>query len=203
MCGILGSTNPDVSINILNSCLNKINHRGPDETILTNFPDSTVTFGMKRLAIRDLSHQLYPFSYRHYRLIINGEIYNTTEIKKLIPNYKPKTTCDSESILPLYHRYGTKCFDLLIGMFAIAIYDLQKNEIIIARDKFGEKPLYYSTDFNSLFFASETTAFPNQYQKITVTPDLDFYLNKSKGRYFSVTRKFLTENFDELMTNDN
>ena len=43
----------------------------------------------------------------------------------------------------------------------------------------------------------------NQYQKITVTPDLDFYLNKSKGRYFSVTRKFLTENFDELMTNDN
>lgn len=166
MCGIIGSTNPEIDFQTLRSCLQKINHRGPDETVIKKFDNTQVTFGMKRLAIRDLQPNLYPFSYQNCQLIINGEIYNTAEIRKLIPHFQPKTSCDAELILPLYCQYGTKCFNFLTGMFAVAILDLQKNELILARDKFGEKPLYYSTAGQSLFFASEITAFPSIYKQI-------------------------------------
>lgn len=166
MCGIVGFSGKKYSQDDVLTGLKKISHRGPDESITAVYPQNSTVLGMNRLAIQDLHPHLYPFSFLHYRLIINGEIYHLPELQKLIPDFHPATSCDSELILPLYHRYGPKAFDLLTGMFALAIVDLQKQEIILARDKFGEKPLYYSPQGQSLFFASEITAFPDRVKTI-------------------------------------
>lgn len=154
--------------------LKKIRYRGPDETITAVFPKLHTFFGMNRLAIRDIHRGLYPFSYHQLTLIFNGEIYNLSELQKLIPEYHPQTTCDAELVLPLYTKFGTKAFNLLTGMFAIAILDQKKQQIILARDKFGEKPLYYYHSGGQFFFASEITAFPDPLKKIRASAIPEF-----------------------------
>lgn len=165
MCGIVGSCGKEFSKKDIVLGLKKIKYRGPDEFFLVQ-PEKQVFLGMNRLSIRDLKPNLYPFVYKNYQLIINGEIYNLPQLKKLLPGFVFKTNCDAEIILPLFEKYGTKSFDLLIGMFAIVIFDSQKDIIYLARDKFGEKPLYYYFNQSSFFFASEISAFPRKIKKI-------------------------------------
>lgn len=112
---------------------------------------------MNRFSIIDLSKNLYPMTYKHYVMIFNGEIYNFKELRQKLKIRKVsfKTNSDAEVILPLYYLYGPRAFKMLEGMFAIAILDTKKDRIILARDKTGEKPLYYFGKGNKFFFASE------------------------------------------------
>lgn len=157
MCGIVGYQG-ERHEELVRQGLALIGHRGPDETIVKTFPSAGFSFGMNRLAIRDLSRGLFPFVYQGNYLVYNGEIYNVKELLKLI-RYVPRSSCDGEIILPLFSWYGVEVFDHLVGMFALAIYDSRSNRIILARDKFGEKPLYYQVANDRIRFGSELKIF--------------------------------------------
>jgi len=154
MCGIIGFTGPQ-NPNQLKQLQRLILHRGKDE--ITQHYQLNVNLGMNRLAINDLSAGLYPLKYKHYSLIYNGEIYNQKllkkELKENVINFK--TTCDGEVILPLFDKLGIKAFAKLEGMFALAIVDQKNKKLILARDKSGQKPLYYSNNKNVFSFSSE------------------------------------------------
>lgn len=154
MCGIVGFTgrkNPK----LLDKLLQTVSHRGRDERI-TVYPKG-LNLGMNRFSIIDLSKNLYPMRYKHYWLIFNGEIYNYLTLKKQLgeKGVKFSSSCDGEVILPLYDLYGFGTFSKLEGMFAICIYDEKENKLILARDKSGEKPLYYFLNQQKFIFASE------------------------------------------------
>jgi asparagine synthase (glutamine-hydrolysing) len=136
-----------------------IAHRGPDAH--GYFRDEYVGLGHRRLSIIDLSdnaNQPMHSSDNRYVMVYNGEVYNYQEIAaQLKQEYKTnfKTSSDSEIILEAYVRYGAGFLEKLNGMFAIAIYDKQKNELFICRDRIGIKPLYYFWDGGNFAFASE------------------------------------------------
>lgn len=164
MCGINGfvknTTNIDKSL--LNMMNNQIIHRGPDDfgVFNYNFLDKHVGLGMRRLSIIDLESGQQPIisSDGNIVLVFNGEIYNFQSLKdKLIKSHQVEfeTSSDTEVILKLYQTYGTKSFDMLDGMFAFSILDKLKNKIYIARDFFGEKPLYYTKQNSGLYWGSE------------------------------------------------
>lgn len=135
-----------------------IAHRGRDERII--WSEKEFNLGMNRLAINDLRPGLYPMKFRHLRLVYNGEIYNAGQLRRQLEaqGVKLPSNCDGEVILPLYHQYGVKSFSRLDGMFALAIVDLDKKQVVLARDKFGEKPIFYTFTGRELMFASEIRA---------------------------------------------
>lgn len=161
MCGINGfilrkkDEKSEVYVHEMNEA---IIHRGPDgEGIYTH--DSRIALGMRRLAVIDLSSGMQPM-YNDDKtkvIIFNGEIYNYIELKK---DFSKKgtvftTNSDTEVILKGYELYGKEIVNQLNGMFVFAIYDLTNKSIFIARDKVGEKPLYYFPDDNLFAFSSE------------------------------------------------
>ena len=154
MCGIVGfnSKNSDT----LNKMLKSIEHRGPDDKGV--FESDEFSLGHVRLSILDLSslgHQ--PMTFENLAMVYNGEVYNFKEIKRELKSfgYIFESQTDSEVILKAYHKWGVKAVDKFIGMFAIAIYDKQKKEIVLIRDRVGVKPLYYYFDGRDFIFASE------------------------------------------------
>lgn len=177
MCGIIGTTNPKQE-KIFKQCLAILHHRGPNETM--SYGSEDVLLGMQRLSIQDLQKDLYPFVYKQKILIFNGEIYNLPELKGKIRKkvgYTFKSHCDAEVILPLITHFGIQSLRDIHGMFAIAIYDKEKKEVLLARDKFGEKPLYYSFDSQAaaFWFSSELKAFPPSHKTISPAA-IDRYL---------------------------
>jgi asparagine synthase (glutamine-hydrolysing) len=163
MCGINGIVIPADSNRLVNrTTVEKmrdiITHRGPDESGI--FVDQRVGLGHRRLSIVDLATGQQPMTNEDgsLHIIFNGEIYNHTEYRAELQakGHIYKTNCDTETILHLYEEHGTKCVDYLRGMFAFAIWDQNRRELFIARDRLGVKPLYYylSQD-GSLYFASE------------------------------------------------
>src|SRR5690606_31946002 len=91
-------------------------------------------------------------------IVFNGEIYNFKDVRALIPEYLYRTNGDTEVILAAYIKWGNSCLDHLAGMFAFAIWDAQKQELFIARDRLGVKPLYYYRTADGFLFASEIRA---------------------------------------------
>jgi asparagine synthase (glutamine-hydrolysing) len=170
MCGISGKIYLKpvgiVTQSDLNALADKISHRGPDDLGFYISDDKRVGFAHNRLSIIDLSsrgHQ--PMNYlKKYWIVFNGEIYNFTELKNnlLRSGYKFHSKTDTEVILALYDKYGTACLQKMRGMFAFAVFDIQKNQIFIARDRLGKKPLKYFTDGKVFYFASELKAFLSQ-----------------------------------------
>ena len=88
-------------------------------------------------------------------MVANGEIYNDLELRNLLKDFKYKTNSDCETIIAVYKKYGIKGFEKLRGMFSFAIYDKTKKELILSRDSFGIKPLYFFQDNNNFIFSSE------------------------------------------------
>jgi len=135
-------------------------HRGPDDSGL--FSDGPVALGFRRLSILDLEggHQPMASSDGRYQIVFNGEIYNHPELKAELESSgaRYKTRSDTETILHLYAKHGTRALEKLDGMFAIGIWDRQKRELVLARDPVGIKPLYYCVHNQTLFFASELRA---------------------------------------------
>jgi len=135
-----------------------ITHRGPDEEGI--FIDRNVGLGHRRLSIVDVASGHQPMTNEDSSLHIsyNGEIYNHADYRESLEakGHVYQTHCDTETILHLYEEHGSACVDFLRGMFAFAIWDQRKQELFIARDRLGVKPLYYvHRDDGSLFFGSE------------------------------------------------
>ena len=161
MCGINGIVRKRTSFT-LSSDIHKMNdliiHRGPDDdgVYLSN---DKVALGMRRLSIIDLTSGKQPISNegKNKVIVFNGEIYNYKELQLDLINLgcKLKTNSDTEVVLTLYELYGEECVKYLNGMFAFAIYDQLKSVLFVARDRFGEKPLYYYLSEEEFIFASE------------------------------------------------
>ena len=154
MCGIIGFNGNNTIM--LNSMLKSINHRGIDDKGI--YEDDNISLGHNRLSILDLSsdgHQ--PMIFKNLVMIYNGEIYNFKEIKdELIEfGYNFISDSDSEVVLKSYHKWGIKTVDKFIGMFAISIYDKEKQTITLIRDRVGVKPLYYYHNKEDFIFSSE------------------------------------------------
>jgi asparagine synthase (glutamine-hydrolysing) len=138
-----------------------LTHRGPDAAGL--FLDGRVGLGHRRLAIVDVAagHQPMTNEDGSLQIIYNGEVYNHADHRPGLEarGHVYRTHCDTETILHLYEEKGRRCVEDLRGMFAFAIWDARRDELFIARDRLGVKPLYYvHTEDGSLYFASEIKA---------------------------------------------
>ena len=159
MCGIAGYINPGgVHQGELDTMNRALRHRGPDGsgTYLNN--DRTVGLAHRRLSIIDLETGGQPMANEDetIRITFNGEIYNFKELRRgLTADHQFRTKSDTEVLLHLYEEMGEDCVKELRGMFAFAIYDAPKRRLLLARDHFGQKPLYYHHDGDTFLFASE------------------------------------------------
>jgi asparagine synthase (glutamine-hydrolysing) len=150
MCGIAGAVNFNLSHDTINATMH---HRGPDEQ--GNYASGRVNFFHLRLSILDITGGKQPMHLDgRYTIIFNGEIYNNNELRKQF-NIQGTTSSDTETLLLLYRRFGAGLLNHLDGMFVFAIHDKEKNTVFIARDRAGEKPLYYYNDREKIVFASE------------------------------------------------
>ena len=131
-----------------------LSHRGPENSGFFKNPHLDLIH--TRLSIVDIKGGNQPIQNKRYVLVVNGEIYNDPEIRKKNQSYKFVTNSDSESILALYERDGIEGLKFLRGMYAFIIYDKKLDEVIIGRDEFGIKPLYFSLMNNGIVFCSET-----------------------------------------------
>jgi asparagine synthase (glutamine-hydrolysing) len=170
MCGIAGIWNlngSSLELNALKRFTDSIAHRGPDGSGYELLNSNTLGFGHRRLSILDLSEAgKQPMFSPEKDLVIsfNGEVYNFIEIRKelIAGGEKFTTESDTEVILKAYRRWGMNCLSKFNGMFAIAIWDDTKKELLLIRDRFGVKPLYYLYIPDVILaFASETLAFKN------------------------------------------
>ncbi len=132
--------------------------RGPDGTAV--WTNGRVTLGFDRLAIIDLSERSMQPMHRlsRYSLVFNGEIYNFRELKEELVGFHFESDGDAEVVIAAYAKWGTEAFSKLNGMFAFALYDHERDELVLARDPVGIKPLYYAVYEKELWFSSDTTA---------------------------------------------
>ena len=161
MCGIIGTLDwsgehpPDLGL--LQRMLGIIRHRGPDEFGL--YVDRRVGIGCARLSIVDLStgQQPIPNEDKSLWIVFNGEIYNHPELRAELERagHRFTTRSDTEVILHLYEDMGPECLQQLNGQFAIAIWDTRKEELFLARDRLGIRPLFYTSLPRGLIFGSE------------------------------------------------
>ena len=164
MCGIAGAlSQSDISEVFLSKMTDVLAHRGPDGEGHWISGDKKVGLGHRRLSIIDLSaNGKQPMSYadERYHITYNGEIYNYLELKEELiqKGYQFKSNTDTEVLLALYHDRKEKCLQDLDGMFAFAIWDEVEQELFCARDRFGEKPFYYTRVDDQFLFASEMKA---------------------------------------------
>lgn len=160
MCGIFGFTGrPEPKL--LRRMARLLRHRGPDSLGL--FEDSRLSLGCRRLRIRDPRPEAdQPFTDSQGRTVVfNGELFNHSQLREELEaaGYRFSTDCDTETLLASYVHFGKGCFTRLDGMFAAAIWDPLKKELLLSRDSHGIKPLYYTaTPQKRLYFASEMKA---------------------------------------------
>jgi len=162
MCGIVGAWSAEgLSDEALRTALNCIQHRGPDDS--GEFRDGPVALGMRRLAIIDLAGGRQPLGNEDgtVMVVFNGEIYNYRELAEELrrKGHVFKTDSDTEVLAHLYEEEGPMLCERLRGMFAFALWDARCQTLLLARDRFGKKPLYYArTPAGGLVFASELKA---------------------------------------------
>ncbi|MCU7550850.1 asparagine synthase (glutamine-hydrolyzing) [Chitinophagaceae bacterium LB-8] len=175
MCGIAGFINFQENEMLANAACTKQKHRGPDAQSI--WKHNNIALSHQRLSIIDLeARSNQPLIKDGLAIIFNGEIYNYQELKNELLNTVPHlnfiTTSDTEVLLELYRYKKEKCLDLLLGMFAFAIYEIKTGKLFIARDHFGIKPLFYTQINNSFAFSSEL-------KTLTNIPGFDKTLNTS------------------------
>lgn len=175
MCGIYGFAgfaNEKLALKMKTSMI----HRGPDASGVFTSSDGLTTLGHNRLSIIDLSTSAEQPIFNENKnlvLVFNGEIYNYKELRSVLieKGYKFKSQGDSEVIIHGFEEYGRNLVNKLRGMFSFAIYNKSKDELFIARDHFGIKPLYYSKNSEKFIFASELKAL-TEYKGLN--KDLDY-----------------------------
>ena len=162
MCGICGFVSKDtITIEQLKSMNDTMYHRGPDDSGEEIYPAAdgyAVGFAQRRLSILDLSplgHQPMHSKDKRISVVYNGEIYNFQELKEELRDYTFTSTCDTEVIIAAYLKWGIDCINKFNGMFAIALFDRETQDVYLVRDRIGKKPLYYRWENGNLAFASE------------------------------------------------
>lgn len=161
MCGIAGFVGKGSEEDV-KRMISSIRHRGPD--YLGSATKNNVGLAHARLSIIDLSPEAnQPFfsEDNNTAIVFNGEIYNYLSLKEELlktGKYHFRTTGDTEVLLYMYMEYGEAMFEKVNGMFAFAIYDFTRNQLLLAKDRMGKKPLYYSVAGDTLIFASEIKA---------------------------------------------
>jgi len=160
VCGIAGIVRWDgqpVREDEIRAMCGVIAHRGPDDEGV--YIGDGVAIGMRRLSIIDLNNGYQPISNEDGTvwIVFNGEIYNYQELRRdlLKRGHTFRTASDTETIVHLYEELGPRCVDRLRGMFAFAIWDTRRRQVLLARDRLGIKPLYYYERDGELLFASE------------------------------------------------
>lgn len=161
MCGIAGAASIGVIPNgVVRQMCERLTHRGPDDDGF--YEAGSVALGMRRLAIIDVREGAQPSSNedRTVHSVFNGEIYNFAELRErlLHAGHQVEGHGDSACIPHLFEEYGPGLFQHLRGMFAVALWDERTHRLILARDRLGQKPLYYSISQGRLWFASELKA---------------------------------------------
>ena len=161
MCGVLGVL-PAIAIGQFRRALDSIAHRGPDDEGMKNISNE-ITLGHRRLSIIDLSaqgHQPMSDESGRYHIVFNGEIYNFIELKGELEGlgYSFRSSSDTEVVLAAYSLWGADCLRRFNGMWALAIWDNKEKTLFLARDRFGQKPLFYSQIGTHFIFASEMKA---------------------------------------------
>lgn len=211
MCGFAGYYNATVERKKLSEVMSQLIHRGPDDQ--QYFLKNDIGLLHARLSILDLSPLgAQPYSFENLTLAFNGEIYNYKEIRErlLEAAYTFQSNSDTEVLIKAFHCWREKCLDHFIGMFSFAIYDENTDEMFLARDRVGVKPLYYCYHNKQLFFGSELkalTAFSlprvinedavSLYFRFGFIPQhLSIFKQISKlepGHYIKVTREGITK----------
>lgn len=165
MCGIWGCAGKIPDEHQARLRLNTLEHRGPDDWGLWTNDARTVILGSRRLAILDLSpngHMPMVRDSGSLAITFNGEIYNFRTVRAILEQagYTFRSNGDTEILLAAYHHWGTACLEYLDGMFALAIFDGREGaeKLFLARDRAGEKPLYYTVSSDGFTFASELKA---------------------------------------------
>ena len=166
MCGLTGAawSEPSLAVSAdeLERMTSVIAHRGPDDQ-QTWFSNSTAgpqaALGHRRLSIIDVDNSRQPISNEDGSITVafNGEIYNYKKLREQLQSkgHTLKTAGDTETIVHLYEEYGDKCVEHLRGMFAFALWDENQKRLLLARDRMGQKPLYYRVERDRVLFGSE------------------------------------------------
>ncbi len=177
MCGFLAETGTSLSDEQLFTRAQKIQHRGPDQTITLSLADARFVF--HRLAIMDLSDSgQQPFRHQHLTVVCNGEIYNDVELRREIgDDYSFQSSSDCESLIPLYLRHGIEgMITRLDGEFAFSIYDSTTAAMYAGRDPMGIRPLFYCRPSSGgIMFASEVKALDEREEEIHPFPPGHYY----------------------------
>ena len=163
MCGIVGQARADggpVPTALIERMCLGLEHRGPDARGVHTSPG--VGLGIQRLRVVDLETGDQPIYNEtgSVAVVLNGEIYNYQDLRAKLERsgHRFATSGDTEVIVHLYEEYGTECVSLLEGMFAFALWDQSRQQLFIARDRVGKKPLFYAEHNGVLSFASELRA---------------------------------------------
>lgn len=165
MCGILGiaAQSPEINQELFVIQRDKLSHRGPDGAGMWWSADGCVRLAHRRLAVLDLSpagHQPMVDESRSLHIVFNGEIYNYRDLRRELEGkgHRFRSSSDTEVILAAYQAWGVECVQRLNGMFAFGLYDAERRILFLARDRAGEKPLFYRHTSGTLSFASELKA---------------------------------------------
>lgn len=191
MCGICGFYGTEDK-KLLRRMNDSMIHRGPDDS--GYYSDKDCSLAMRRLAIIDVAHGHQPMHNEDETIwiVFNGEIYNYLQLRDKLGRHRFYTNSDTEAIVHAYEEFGDDCVQHLNGMFAFAVWDSRKGKrrLFAARDRFGEKPLYYTLIGKKLFFASEIKAIlQNREVKRTLNPAalhdyLSFRCNSTSETFF-------------------
>lgn len=177
MCSIMGYSGSELSFDAFKQALEKTTSRGPDDMRIEVLEKGII--GFQRLSIMGLSEKgMQPFKMGSDRLVCNGEIYGFRPIKEELikEGYQFESDSDCEILLPLYHKYGLKMFEMLDAEFALVLYDGTKKTWIAARDPIGIRPLFYGYDTQGeIIFASEAKNLVGLVQKIYPFPIGHYY----------------------------
>ena len=163
MCGFIVGIGNNLDNKVVKAT-QELKHRGPDDTNYLFLRDENIFLGHNRLTIMDLKDGKQPYKNKDNNLILlfNGEIYNQNyfreKLKKININLKSKSS-DTEVLLKSYEIFGEKIFSQIDGQFAICLIDRKKKEITLARDKFGEKPIFYYVNNNQIIISSQLDSF--------------------------------------------
>ncbi len=183
MCGIAGKYNyigaRPVERSLISSMCRKMVHRGPDSEGI--HIDGSLGMGMRRLRIIDLAGGEQPIANETNTIwvVLNGEIYNFREVRKVLQDrgHHFRTNSDTEVIVHAYEEYGLQCVKHFRGMFAFSLWDSERKRLFIARDRLGQKPLYYHEKNGSFWFCSELQCMLEdpEVQRSINLPAVDYY----------------------------
>ncbi len=196
MCGILLSFPADQNQVRFQRALQSLQHRGPDGEGIYHDAESEISLGHRRLSIIDLSAQAAQPMWSHdhrYAIVFNGEIYNFTELRKELEGKGARflSQSDTEVILEAYRHWGEAFLLKMNGMWAMAIWDSKEKNLLISRDRFGKKPLFYTYTHEGIVFASEMKALYPYLPE--VRPSTHFHWCASHLMSYESTDKCLVE----------